>query len=383
MAKLEMGAFSIDPSAMDMGDFMSEPDEVDVPQEPTPPIDNIPSEPVDDKPKDLPLPTEDDEIPTEEDDEDIKDTDIKGGSDATSTGSSPKNPYSSFAKTLASSLPYLDLKDKEIKTAQDLVDFYEESIEGEVKNREFSDLTDNQKYYLEAIRTGVPEETVRGNISFEESLNDITEEDIQADPELRKDIIKQAYILRGFSDNEAEKQVQRSISVGEDIDDALSYKEALSKYVADKKQHDLQTAQAAVKARQDKINSDLATLKERIDKPEEVLPGVNMSTKFKTDLYDMITKPAGEIEGRSVNWLTKWLSEDPINNQLKLAYMFKVTEGFKNPEASASKKTKSKAIKDLDSILNTTNFDATGVFNPNTDDEDSTFGSQGLKIDLD
>lgn len=380
-----MDAFNIDASAVEIGDFT-------VPAEPIGSIDDdIPADKTAEqvKVKDTPLP--DDSaigIPAEKEEEEeitkeTEDKDIEEGNVATSTDSSPNNPYSSFAKTLADSLPYLDLEDKEIKTAEDLVNFYEESIEGEVAKREFSNLNDNQKYYLEALKTGVPEQNIQENISFEDSINNISREDIEADPELRKSIIKQAFLIKGFNEVEAEKQVSRSINVGEDIDDAIEYQGALSKYVADKKANEVRIAQEQQAEAQKKLDEDLATLKSRIEKPDTILPGTSMTAKFKTELYDMITKPAGEVDGRQVNWLTKWLNEDPINNQLKLAYLFKTTDGFKSAEIASPKKTRSKAVKDLDRILNSTQFDDAGQFNPEADDDNATFGTKGLQIDLD
>ena len=374
MAELKMDAFSIDESALEVGDLIvptAEDGNIN---------DDVPDSKIDDDTSKVKDPTiddiakdKDDDIPIVDDDNNKKDIDNVEGGDATSTDSSPNNPYSSFAKTLAGSLPYLDLEDKKITSAEDLLKVYEESIEEEVKTRQFLELNDNQKYYLEALKSGVPEQDVQENISFEDSINNITKEDIESDPELRKGIIKQAFLVRGFNEAEANKQVDRSISVGEDIEDAVAYQGSLSKYVADKKEAELTKVRTQQAAHRKKLDEDLVILKSTIDKPEEILPGTNMSPKFKTELYDMITKPAGQVEGRDVNWLAKFLNEDPVNNQLKLAYMFKVTDGFKNIDKASGKKARSKAVKDLDQVLNSTKFDDTGVYNPKTTDDNESF----------
>ncbi|NDB58376.1 hypothetical protein EB001_08010, partial [bacterium] len=86
----------------------------------------------------------------------------------------PSTPLSSLVSTLVDEgvLPSLDEEELgEIKSASDLIAI----INKQVKSNEFADLTEDQKEYLTALRSGVPNEAYRQQKSIESQYNNIQE----------------------------------------------------------------------------------------------------------------------------------------------------------------------------------------------------------------
>ena len=137
-------------------------------------------------------------------------------------GTSP-DFFSSIANAFAEEGIFPDL-DKEtikgIKTAED----FRKAIDEQIK----AGLDEQQKRVADALNNNVEPDKVRQYENLIAYLNTIDEETISAESEegevLRKKILFQDYINRGFSKERAEKAVNRAITNGTDIEDA---KEAL------------------------------------------------------------------------------------------------------------------------------------------------------------
>ena len=137
-------------------------------------------------------------------------------------GTSP-DFFSSIANAFAEEGIFPDLDEETIngiKTAQDLRSAVEEQIK--------AGLSEQQRRVAEALNNNVEPDQIRQFENVLAYLNTIDEDAISAEgdqaEELRKRIIFQDYINKGFSKESAEKKVNRAIENGTDIDDA---KEAL------------------------------------------------------------------------------------------------------------------------------------------------------------
>ena len=316
---------------------------------------------------------QDDDTNVNEEDEDETDEFQEGDEDEGDADSQKNNTsnslYSTLTTTLRESVPYL--KDGEIKTVDDFVNTIEESIEEEISRREFKDLNDLQKTYLDQLKAGIPHETIQAQLQTLDSVNSITEDLLEEDDDLRRHVIKQAWLSKGLSENEAEKLTKRSIDAGADIEDSkdsLSTLKTSIKYQMDKQKQS--SIEAKAKADQDRAEA-MDRLKNTIDKPEAVIGEKNLTKKVKDAIYNKITTPV-DLNGKKVDFLTKLLSENPVEARLKLAYLDHLTDGF-NPEkikALNPVKAKSRATKELDRMLRNSK---SGEFNDNTNDDDSIF----------
>ena len=150
-------------------------------------------------------------------------------------GSSPKgsNLYSSFAQALYGDGLFQFLDEKTVNNVVD-ADSFSEAFENEVNAR----LDDVTKRVKEALDSGMQPSVVARYEKIISNLEGITEAQLTAETDegsnLRRSIIKQDYINRGFSPERAEKQVDRIMSSsGTDIEDAKDALESVLSYFRD------------------------------------------------------------------------------------------------------------------------------------------------------
>ena len=138
-------------------------------------------------------------------------------------GTSPKNFYSSIAKALKEEGIFPDLDDDGLSKVKDPEDF-RDLIDQQIK----ASLDERQKRIDEALNAGVELTEIRKYENTINFLDSIKEENISDEGDkgekLRKDLIYQDFINRGYSKERATREVQKSFNAGTDIDDA---KEAL------------------------------------------------------------------------------------------------------------------------------------------------------------
>jgi len=281
----------------------------------------------------------------EEDDED-EDT-------GTSQTSQP-TLYSSLAKVLAEEgvLTSFDPKSTKVETSEDLINAIRETI----KQNELADLTDDQKVYLEAVRSGMPPEQVANQQSTFKQLESITADEIESNAELRKQLIYNEHIGRGISPEKAMKLTQRSIDIGEDVSDATESLEELKK--AQKQQFEqsiLQQKQAEAE-KAEKAKQDLLKFKESVMNTKEIIPGLKINNKVAEKVFEQAVKPVHQLpNGQVVNAVVKAKIDDPIGFETKLNYLFYITKGFSDFSKIATTQ-KTKAVQELDDLVRGNTF---------------------------
>lgn len=320
-------------------------------------------DPTEDKDKD---PEKDKKTSDPAKEESVADKDKPAEEDSLPKGdASSQKLYSSLASALAEEGIISSLDDPtKIKSVDDLF----EVIKGEIKKNEFSDLTEDQKQYLEAIRSGVPVEDFKQVKSFEQQLEAITAEALSDSEELRKAIIMQDYMNQGIDQAKAEKLAQRSVDLNEDTTDALealaSVKEFTKKGLDQKILAAKEQQKAAIKAQQD----ELLKVKKTVDDLKEIIPGFQINEKVKKEIYDQMTKTIGQTkDGKPLNALTKARMEDPVNFSIRMHYLFHLTNGFKDFN-KIIKTTKSKAVNELEDLIKGNTFIPSGAQSQNNMD---------------
>lgn len=325
--------------------------------------------------------TDEDGTPSDEDDpkEDPSEDGNEGNDSDDEDKKISQNLYSSLAKVLYEEgvATHLDLEKDKIQSAEDLVAI----IQREVNAREFSDLSDTQKQYLEALRSGVPEESVKESFQIDAMLDSITEDALVEDEDLRLDINKQYYIARGFDDAEATKYAKRSLDMGEDLEDARTNLEALRQLNSTRRNEQIRLAAEKRENYIKEGKETLSKLKESVNNIQDLIPEANLDPKTKDSLFRLITSPAGEAQGQQVNAVFKYINENPVEANIKIAYLFQATDGFKDFTKLITKKAKSKASKELETFLQSTKDQQFlgGIEETNNDDY---FGSKDYDIIL-
>jgi len=298
-------------------------------------------------------------------DEDLEDEDPKDKDDSSNDeGSSSQKLYSSLASALAEEGIITSLENiEEIKTPEDLF----KVIKEEIKKNEFADLTEEQKQYLEAVRTGIQPQVYNNYQEVLKQLETVTEEELKENAELRKGLMVQDFVNQGISKEKAEKLAQRSIDLGEDVEDS---KEALAslKEATKKEYQKTLDDQKQAKADAEKKNQEqIKKLKDDLYKTTEIIPGLKINETVKQKVYDQMTKVVGKSPktGEPLNALTQAREKDPIGFTIKMHYLFNLTNGFTD-FTKLTQKVKSNAVKQLENTLRKTteiNFGGNSIGN--------------------
>ena len=270
--------------------------------------------------------------------------------DDISQNSSTLSPkfFSSLVQALKEGGILEDIKDDDIKSQDDFFKVLEDGI----KQREFADLNDAQKEYLEALREGIPHEDIIAHQQNIEAYNSITDDAIEEEStdgeDLRRTIITNNYLSKGFSETKAKKLIDKIFESGEDVDEA---KDALNELKTIEKQTFEQNK--AKLAEQKKIQQKAE--KESIDKlnkivkeTKEIIPGLAIPQALKNDVIKGLTQPVAFTEdNRPLDIISKFLYDNPIDGRFKLAYILKATKDLTNMGVLENKKAKKDAWKNL------------------------------------
>lgn len=301
------------------------------------------------------------------------------------------NLYSSLAKALKEEgfLSDLDLKDdEEIESFDKLGEKIKQANNKAIQDAlgfgldDVNSLTDLQKEYLLALKAGVPTERFVESKQAEFSIESITDEDLESNEELRKELITRSYIAKGIDEAKAKRLAQTHIDLAEDIEEAKSARdEAINSIKAERAAEiEFRAKQKEEQIKQYKEYE--ATLKGAFFNTEKIGEIFDVPKQVRDKMYESVSKPVAKTEdGTLVNAITKYQIENPIDFQHKLAWFYTITDGFKKFDTFVTKKSVSKAALQLESVLNSTNFDKMGNVSNPLHDDDSTYGVRDFRFD--
>lgn len=287
--------------------------------------------------------------------DDLSDSDLK---------SSPKNFYSSIAKALKEEniLPFIndDTFDK-IESPEDLTNLIEEHIQ--------SKLDEKQRRIEAALNADIEPSEIRKYENTIRFFEDITDEDITDESDkgetLRKQLIYQDFINRGYSKERAQREIQKSFNSGTDIEDA---KEALSSNKEFfKKEYDnlIEEAKKEEEAFIKERNSQIESLKKSILEDKELLGDLQIDKSSRKKIFDNISKPIYKDPetGDQYTAIQKYEKENRIDFLKNIGIIFTLTDGFKNLDGLVKNKVRKevkKEFKELEHTLNNTSRTSDG-----------------------
>lgn len=261
-----------------------------------------------------------------------------------SDGTSPEF-FSSIAETFAEEgiLPIDEEAIKNIKTAEDLKKAFEDYAD--------SRLDEQQKRIKEALDGGIEPDAIRNyenTINYLNSINDdtIAEESEQGE-NLRKQIIYQDYINRGFSQSRATKEVDKAISNGTDIDDAKEALNSIKEFYTSQYDNAVKEAKELREQEEKERKEHMESFRKTIlDSKNEVFEGLEVDKNTRQKVLDNLSKPVYKDPdtGAYLTAIQKYAKENNDDFTLKLGFLFTLTDGFKNLDGLIKKQTK-KAVK--------------------------------------
>ena len=307
--------------------------------------------------------------------------------DPNDDGASP-NFFSSIAAALVDEGVFPDLNEDEISQIKGPEDF-RDLIDRQIK----SGIDEANQRVLEALNAGVEPTAIQNYervLSYLDSIDDATLEDESEKGEnLRKNIIYQDYINRGFSKERATKEVEKSFRAGTDIEDA---KESLTgnKDFYKGQYDDLIKEGKEAEAKEAKKQKEQAEeLKKSILTEKKVFGDIEIDKNTRQRVYDNIAKPIYKDpdSGEYLTAVQKYQREHPVEFSKNLGLLFTLTDGFKNIDTLVGGKVKKevkKGLRELETKIRSTSSSTSGNLrfaNGGYNDKESIF-SKNFEIDV-
>ena len=285
-------------------------------------------------------------------------------------GTPQTNLFSSIAKALRDEGVFPDLSDdtlKDIKDAKGLKKMFDDEIS--------KSLDERQKRIESALNSGATSEEMQGYqqamnysqfLEKKETYDALLKEGADGE-KLRKQVMYQDYVNRGFSHERAVKLVEKSIADGTDIDDAKDALNSCKDYYKQQIEDFQQEMEDRKKELEANEQKQFSNLKKNILDKEDFFGGVKVDKQIRQKAYDSITKPVYKDEqGNFMNALQKYQRENPMEFMGNVALLFALTDGFKSVENLTKGKVKDglkKGFAELESVLNSTSRRGDGTLN--------------------
>lgn len=285
-----------------------------------------------------------------------KATDAKEGSNSSSPNPNDSEQlYSKLAAQFVQEGVLPDLDPNEVKSLADI----NNALTAQAEKR----LTDQQAVINEAIKAGAPVNEVAEAYQVVEQLKAFTDEDITSETggALRKNLIAQDFVNKGYEADRAQLMAQRSIDAGTGVEDAKFALAAIIKSEEGRYKGLIQSSKDA----EVKILTDI---KDTLQKQGEVLPGIKLTTEQGNEIYTAMTTDVGGGH----NAFIQAQRADKVGMRVKTEAIFHLTKGYTDFSifgVAASTETAG----EIENLLRGTNFTADGKVITDSKDNQSTF----------
>lgn len=303
-------------------------------------------------------------------------------------GTSPKNFYSSIAKALKEEGIFPDLDDEGLSKVKDPEDF-RDLIDQQIK----AGLDERQKRIDEALNAGVEPTEIKKYENTINFLDSIKEENISDEGDkgekLRKDLIYQDFINRGYSKERATREVQKSFNAGTDIDDAKEALKSNIDFFRDKYDELVNDAKSEAEEEERERKDQAEKLKSSILNDKDVFGDLSVDKSTRQKIYDNIAKPVYKDPetGEYFTAIQKYEMENRTDFLKNIGLLFTLTDGFKNLDGLVKGKVKKevkKGLRELEHTLNNTARTSDGnlKFVSGVDEDPESFIGKGWNLDV-
>lgn len=285
-------------------------------------------------------------------------------------GTSPKeetspNFYSSIAKTFAEDGVFQDLNDdalSKVNDAESFMDLMEKQIQ--------SKLDEKQRRIDEALNAGIEPTQVQRHENNLKILNSITDEAISEEGEkgenLRKNIIYEDYIQKGFSKERAIKAVERSITAGTDIEDAKEALQSCKDQVTKAYNDAVKEAKEERVKEEKELREQAEALKKSILSDKKPFGDLELDKNTRQRVFDAISKPVftDPETGDKLTAIQKFEADNHNDFMKYVGLTYVLTDGFKSLDGLVKGKVKKeigKGLKELEHTLNNTARNSDGT----------------------
>lgn len=278
-------------------------------------------------------------------------------------GASPDVLYSSIARALKDD-DILHFDDSEI----DAVKGYEalgDLLEREVAKR----LDDRRRRVDEAMRDGVPAGDARNFERTVEYLDGISDDAVSDEgddgEDLRRQLIYNELLLRGYTQERANRELEKSIKAGTDVEDARDALDTLRRHWHSEYDKARKAAKSAKEAADKASRSFVEELRKSVVDSEVEVGGVKLDEATRRRAYEATTKPAyrDPKTGKVMTATQRLANEDPISFFKLLGLAYALTDGGKDWSkltGRAERKGRHDAMRELERKINNTSVNSDG-----------------------
>ena len=298
------------------------------------------------------------------------------------------NTYSSIAKAFADEGIFPDLEDDEVEKIDSA-----ESLRAAIDKQIQAGLDEKQKRIDQALNYGVENSEIKKyeqTLNYLDSLKDdvITAEDTQGE-NLRKQLIYQDFVNRGYNKDRALKMVERSFNAGTDIDDAKEALKSNRDFFQDEYDSLIEEAKKTQEKEEIDRKEQAEKLKKSILEDKKFFGEIEVDKTTRQKVFDNISKPVWKDPetGEYYTALQKYEMDNHSDFMKNVGLLFTLTDGFKSLDKLVKGKVKKevgKGLKGLEHVLNTTSRDSNGnlKFVSGIQEDPESFIGKGIKLDL-
>ncbi len=305
------------------------------------------------------------------------------------TGTSPKtNFYSSIASALKEEGIFQNLDDSkasEIKDAESFAQAFRDEVTAQLDER--------QKRIDEALNAGIEPSEVQ---KYERTLNyldSIKDENISDESEqgeqLRRQLIYNDFINRGYSKERAQREVKKSFDAGTDIEDAKESLKSNKEFFKSSYDSIVEEAKKEEEKEIEERKKDAETLKKNILEEEKVFGELQIDKATRQKVFDNVSKPVYKDPetGELFTALQKYEMDNRLDFLKNVGLIYTLTDGFKNLDGLIKGKVKKevrKGLRELETTINNTARTADGnlKFATGVDEDPESYVGKGWHLDV-
>ena len=303
-------------------------------------------------------------------------------------GTSPKKDfYSSIANALKEEGIFPDLDDETISDTSSAEDF-RELIDNQIK----AGIDERYRRINEALNAGIEPSDVRryeNTINYLKSINEeaITDESEKGE-NLRKQLIFQDFINRGYTKERAGREVNKSFNAGSDVEDAREALASNKEFFESEYNNIIKEAQEETQREEKERKEQAAKLKKSILEEKEVFGDIQLDKSTRQKIYDNISKPVYKDPetGEFYTTIQKYEKENRVEFLKNISLLFTLTDGFKSIDKLVKGKVRKevkKGLRELETTLNNTVRTSDGNLKfASGVGEDSESNARGWDLDI-
>ena len=284
----------------------------------------------------------------------------KGGNN-----SSP-NFYSSVLNALKEDGSLPELSDEDITNVKDDEGF-RDAFEKVIQDR----LDERTRRIENALNAGADIGEIKQYENILTTLNNIDEDALKQEgakgDDLRRRIIAQDLMNRGYSEEKIKREVKKAFDAGTDIEDAIEALQANVQFYTQKYSDLIEEGKEQAKKYKEDMRRQGEELRKSIVEDKGIFDEIGMDKRMRQKVYDNISKPS--YKTKDGNWLTeiqKYQMENQADFLKYVSLFYTMTDGFKDLSPLIKKQVKKErtsSIKELENKLKGTNRVNTGRLN--------------------